>query len=99
PGAVTTRNVRIVGPAGQSMYGVAIYGHETTLSRLDIGGSPKDDVTISGRANGNSYAGRVAILDCALSGAARNAISATAVIGLRIERNTIQGVRDSPPGQ
>ena len=34
-----------------------------------------------------------------MSGAARNAISATAVIGLRIERNTIQGVRDSPPGQ
>src|SRR5207249_10560584 len=67
--------------------------------RLDIGGSPKDDVTISGRANGNSYAGRISILDCTLSGAARNAISATAVIGLRIERNTIQTVRDSPPGQ
>jgi hypothetical protein len=29
----------------------------------------------------------------------RNAISATAVIGLHIEGNTIQGVRDSPPGQ
>jgi len=32
-------------------------------------------------------------------GAARNAISVTGAIGLRIERNTIQGVRDSPPGQ
>jgi hypothetical protein len=81
------------------MYGVAIYGHETNLSHLDIGGSPKDDVTISGRANGNSYAGRISILDCTLSGATRNAISATAVIGLRVERNTIQGVQDSPPGQ
>jgi hypothetical protein len=99
PVGVTISDLRIVVPAGQSMYGVAIYGHETTLSRLDIGGSPKDDVTISGRANGNSYAGRVAILDCTLGGATRNAISATAVIGLRIERNTIQGVRDFPPGQ
>jgi len=99
PVGVTISNLRIVVPAGQSMYGVAIYGHETTLSRLDIGGSPKDDVTISGRANGNSYAGRIAILDCTLSGATRNAISATAVIGLRIERNTINGVRDLPPGQ
>jgi hypothetical protein len=99
PVGVTISNLRIVVPAGQSMYGVAIYGHETTLSHLDIGGAPKDDVTISGRANGNSYAGRNSILDCTLGGATRNAISATAVIGLRIERNTIQGVRDSPPGQ
>jgi hypothetical protein len=99
PVRVTISNLRIVVPAGQSMYGVAIYGHETNLSHLDIGGSPKDDVTISGRANGNSYAGRISILDCTLSGATRNAISATAVIGLRVERNTIQGVRDSPPGQ
>jgi hypothetical protein len=99
PVGVTISNLRIVVPAGQSMYGVAIYGHETTLSGLDIDGRPKDDVTISGRANGNSYAGRTSILDCTLSGATRNAISATAVIGLTIERNTIQGVRDSPPGQ
>jgi hypothetical protein len=99
PVRVTISNLRIVVPAGQSMYGVAIYGHETTLSHLDIGGSPKDSVTISGRANGNSYAGRISIVDCTLSGAMRNAISATAVIGLRIQGNTIQGVRDSPPGQ
>ena len=39
------------------------------------------------------------MLDSTLSGAARNAISATGVIGLHIERNTIQGVRDAPPGQ
>ncbi len=81
------------------MYGVAVFGHRVTLSRLDIGGAPKDDVTISGRANGNSYSGDNAILDSTLSGAARNAISVTGAIGLRIERNTIQGVRDAPPGQ
>jgi hypothetical protein len=99
PVRVTISNLRIIVPEGQNMYGVAVNGHEITLSRLDIGGAPKDNVTISGRANGNSYAGRIAILDSTLSGAARNAISATAVIGLRIEGNTIQGVRDAPAGQ
>jgi hypothetical protein len=99
PVNVTISNLRIVVPAGQSMYGVAVFGHRVTLSHLDIGGAPKDDVTISGRANGNSYSGEVSVLDSTLSGAGRNAISATGVIGLRIERNTIQGVRDAPPGQ
>ena len=99
PVHVTISNLQIIVPAGQSMYGVAIFGHQTTLSHLDIGGAPKDDVTISGRGNGNSYAGGVSILDSTLSGATRNAISATAVIGLRVERNTIVGVTDSPPGQ
>ncbi len=99
PVNVTISNLRIVVPAGRSMYGVAVFGHRVTLSRLDIDGAPKDDVTISGRANGNSYSGDISVLDSTLSGAARNAISATGVIGLRIERNTIQGVRDAPPGQ
>jgi hypothetical protein len=99
PVGVTISNLRIVVPEGQSMYGVAVLGHQVTLSHLDIGGSPKDDVTISGRGNGNSYAGSISIIDSTFSGASRNAISATAVIGLRIERNTIVGVRDSPPGQ
>lgn len=99
PVGVTISNLRIIVPEGQGLYGVAIFGHGTTLSRLDIGGSPKDDVLISGRANGNSYVGRVAILDSTLSGAQRNAISAASVIDLRIEGNTIQGVRDAPPGQ
>ena len=99
PVRVTISNLKIVVPDGQSMYGVAVFGHQITLSRLDIGGAPKDDVTISGRGNGNSYAGTVSILDSTLSGASRNAISATAVIGLHIERNTIVDVQDSPPGQ
>ena len=96
---VTISNLRLVVPASPSMYGVAVFGHRVTLSHLDISGQPKDDVTVSGRANGNSYSGDISVLDSTLSGAARNAISATGVIGLRIERNTIQGVRDAPPGQ
>jgi hypothetical protein len=92
-------NLHITVAPGQPMYGVAVFGHRTTLSHLVIDGVPKDDVTISGRANGNSYAGDISVLDSTLSGAARNALSATGVIGLDIERNTIQGVRDAPPGQ
>lgn len=99
PVDVTISDLRIVVPPSPSMYGVAVFGHRVTLSRLDVGGQPKDDVTISGRANGNSYSGDISVLDSTLSGAARNAISATGVIGLRIQGNTIQGVRDAPPGQ
>jgi hypothetical protein len=100
PVDVTISNLRIVVPAGVlPMYGVAVFGHRVTLSHLEIGGTPKDDVTISGRANGNAYAGDIAVLDSTLSGAGRNAISVTGAIGLRVERNTIQGVRDAPPGQ
>src|SRR5207253_5942106 len=54
---------------------------------------------IGGRANGNGYAENTSVLGCALSGAGRNAISAFGVIGLRVERNTIEGVRDDPRGQ
>jgi hypothetical protein len=99
PIRVAISNLRIVVPVGQSMYGVAVFGHQVTLSKLEIAGAPKDDITISGRGNGNGFAGKIAVLDSRLSGASRNAISATAVIGLRIEGNTIEGVRDSPPGQ
>jgi hypothetical protein len=99
PVEVTISNLRIVVPRGLTMYGVAVFGHRVTLSHLDIGGTPKDDVTISGRANGNSYAGDISVLDSTLDGAARNAISVTGAIGLHIERNTIEGVRDAPPGQ
>jgi hypothetical protein len=99
PVGVTISNLSIIVPDGQGMFGVEIFGHGTTLSRLDITGAPKDDVLISGRANGNSFVGGVSILDCVLSGAQRNAISAVSVVDLRIEGNTIQGVRDIPPGQ
>jgi hypothetical protein len=99
PVGITISNLRIVVPDGEPMYGIAVSGHQVTLSHLEIGGSPKDDILIGARANGNGYAGGVAVLDSTLSGAKRNAISATAVIGLRVEGNTIEGVRDAPPGQ
>jgi parallel beta helix pectate lyase-like protein len=99
PVGVTISGLRIVVPAGQTMYGVSVAGHDVTLSHLDVGGSPKDDVIVGARGNGNAFAADVSVLDSTLEGAMRNAISATGVVGLRIEGNTIQDVRDSPPGQ
>jgi len=99
PVRVEISNLRIVVPEGQSLYGIGAYGHQITLRNLDISGQPKDDVIVGGRANLNGFAGNVSILDCTLSGANRNAISAFGVIGLDIEGNTILGVRDRPPGQ
>ncbi len=99
PIRVTISNLRIVVPRAQGMFGVGIFGHRVTLNHLEIAGSPIDDVLIGGRANGNGYVGQVAVLGSVLSGAERNAISAFGVIGLRIDGNTIQGVRDGPPSQ
>ena len=92
-------NLRIVVPPGQGLDGVGVFAHDVTLSKLDISGAPRDDIILGGRANGNQYAGNVSILDSHLTGAARNAISADAVIGLDVERNVVEGVRDEPPGQ
>jgi hypothetical protein len=100
PVNVTISNLRIiVPPGGQPMYGVAVNAHEVTLSNLDISGSPKDDVIIGARNNANGYAGHIALLDSVLSGAMRNGVSASSVIDLRIQGNTIEGVRNLPPGQ
>ena len=99
PVDIEISNLRIVVPPGQGLDGVGVFGHDVTLSKLDIGGAPRDDIIIGGRANGNQFAGNVSILDSHLTGAGRNAISADSVIGLDVERNVVEGVRDAPPGQ
>ena len=99
PIRIAISNVRVIVPQTVSMYGIAVAGHDVTLDHVRIEGYPRDDVLIGGRANGNGYTGNVAVLNSTLSGAKRNAISAFGVINLRVEGNTIEGVRDSPPGQ
>jgi hypothetical protein len=100
PVRVTISGLRIDVPSGsQEMYGIAVFAHHVTLSGLEIFGSPKDDVLIGARANGSGYVGRVAVLNSKLTGAMRNGVSAFGVIGLRVEGNSISGVRDAPPGQ
>jgi hypothetical protein len=98
PAGVTISGLRIVVPGGQGMSGVAVSGHDVTLSRLDVEGAPFDDVSIGGRANGTGYAADISVLDSTLTGAGRNAISAYGVIGLSVERNVVSGVRDDPAG-
>ena len=46
--SVTISNLRIVVPDGEPMYGIAVAGHQVTLSHLEIHGAPKDDVLIGG---------------------------------------------------
>jgi Right handed beta helix region len=99
PVRITISNLHVVVPAGLDMYGVAMFAHHVTLSGIDISGFPKDDVIVGARGTGTSFAGRVSILGSTLSGAMRNAITAFGVIGLDIEGNTIQGVRNLPAGQ
>src|SRR5205085_11928800 len=99
PIRIAISNVRVIVPQTVSMYGIAVAGHDVTLDHVQIEGYPRDDVLIGGRANGNGYTGNVAVLNSTLGGAKRNAISAFGVINLRVEGNTIEGVRDSPPGQ
>ena len=99
PVRVSIRGLTISVPAATNMFGIGIYGHEVTVRGVTVSGSPVDAITIGGRANGSGYAGRIAILESTLSGGMRNVVSATGVIGLRIERNKISGARDVPPGQ
>ena len=99
PVRVTIANLRIVVPRPAQMFGLGIFGHEVTVRNVTVGGFPIDAITIGGRANGSGYAGRVAVVGSTLSGGVRNVLSATGVIGLRVERNRISGARDLPPGQ
>ena len=96
PADVGVSGLHIVVPAHQGMYGVLVAGHDVTLQGLTISGSPIDDVTIGGRANGDGFVGNVAVLDSTLQDAQRNAISVSGTIGLRIDGNTIEGVQDTP---
>jgi hypothetical protein len=97
PVHVTISGLRIVVPAAANVFGIAIAGHETTVRNVTVTGSPIDAITIGGRANGDGYAGRVAIVGCRLAGGMRNVLSATAVVGLRVERNRITGASDTYP--
>jgi Right handed beta helix region len=90
--------LRIVVPAAADMFGLGIFGHEVTVRDVTVTGGPIDAVAIGGRANGNEYAARVSIVRCRLLAGTRNVVSATGVIGLRIERSRIRGASDTYPG-
>lgn len=97
PVNVSIHGLRIDVPPDAGTYGIGIFGHEVTVQDVTVTGSPLDAITIGGRANGDGYAGRVAVLNCTLTGGRRNVVSATSVIGLRIEGNRITGSTDTWP--
>src|SRR5438105_904551 len=95
PVRVTIRGLRIVVPRAADMFGIGIFAHEVTVRGVTVTDEPIDAITIGGRANGDGYAGRVTITGCRLSGATRNVLSATAVIGLRVVGSRLTGASDT----
>lgn len=95
PAHVTIAGLRVVVPEGVRAYGIAIFGRSVTVRRVRVEGSPVDAVLVSGRANGLRRAEDVRLLDSDFVGGTRNVISATAVVGLRIERCLITGASDT----
>ena len=80
PARVSISGLRITVPRAKRMHGIALEGHEVTLSRLTIDGAPLND----GRCGGRD--GRAT----ALSGAQRDVVRAFGPIGLRIEGNKVR---------
>jgi Right handed beta helix region len=97
PVRVRIRGLRIVVPRGANTFGLGLFGHDLTVEDVTVSGSPIDAVTIGPRGNGDGYAGPVTLRRCRLSGGMRNLVSATGVIGLRIERCRISGASDTYP--
>jgi hypothetical protein len=95
PVRVAIRGLRVNVPRTADMFGLGLFGHDVTVEDVRVAGSPIDAVTIGPRANGDGYAGPVTLRRCQLSGGMRNVVSATGVIGLRIERCHIGGASDT----
>src|SRR2546423_574883 len=82
PVGVSISGLHITVPAGKKMDGVAVFGHQTTLSNLTVDGSPRTDVLIGAGARGSGgMIARVAVTDSTLSGGQRDVISAYGPIG------------------
>ena len=91
PARVSISGLRITVPRAKRMHGIALEGHEVTLSRLTIGGAPLNAVLIGGGVAGAGGAiERIALTDSTLSGAQRDVVRAFGPIGLRIEGNTVR---------
>jgi hypothetical protein len=58
---------------------------------VTVSGAPVDALTVGSRANGDGYASHVLVTGCRFQGAARNVLSASSFIDLRIAGNTITG--------
>ena len=81
-------------PRSKRMHGISILGHEVTLTRLTIDGSPLTDVRIGAGTKGSGgMSGRIALTDSTLSGGVRDVVSVFGPVGLRVEGNVLSGAR------
>src|SRR5262245_40581884 len=90
PHDVTIRGLRIIVGAGNDD-GIDVYADRVRIEHVQIEGSPFDDVYIGGRTNVSDYSRHVILADSRLDRAARNAVSVTAAIDVRITGNVIAG--------
>jgi len=91
PDHVTISGLQIVVPQAAQMFGIGIYGHDVTVRNVTVSGMPIDDLTVGSRANGDGYASHVLITGCRFQAAARNVLSASSFVDLRIEGSAIGG--------
>src|SRR5438132_3810690 len=94
PVRISIDGLRIRVPLSAQVSGVAVYGHEVTLSNLTIGGSPTTDIVVGAGLKGSGgMTARIEVRNCDLSGARRDAVSVFGPIGLRVEGSTLHGAR------
>jgi Right handed beta helix region len=91
PRHISISNLKLIVPTSTTGFGIVVAGSDVTLSKLKIQGAPIDGIQVTGRANGLSYAGPVAILNSNISAARRNGISVVDAIGVTIDSNVISG--------
>jgi len=94
PARVSISGLHITVPKARRMHGIAVFGHEVSLSNLTIDGAPLDDVLIgSGVVGAAGPIVHVALADSTLRGAQRDGVLAFGPVGLRVEGNTVTRAR------
>jgi hypothetical protein len=88
-------HVRIAGlqihVAAGGIDGIDVYARDVRISDVRIDGEPFDDVYIGGRTNLIDFSREVSVTGSTLLNAARNVISVTAAVDVRIRGDTLAG--------
>lgn len=95
PERIRLEGLRLVVPRETGMHGISILGRDVRVERVRVEGHPVDGILVGGRAEGE-FAHDVVIASSRLLGASRNAVSATGVVGLVVERSFIAGAVSDP---
>src|SRR4051812_40796220 len=94
PARIAISGLRITVPKSKHMHGVAVVGHEVSLSNLVIDGAPLNDVVFGfGEVGSGGPTVRVSLTGSTLRGAQRDAVLAYGPVGLRVDANTVARAR------